>query len=214
MASIFLSHLGLCSTGAHAHMPMSALLSTVSGFNKWKNKNERWTYPPSRTPGSEGIHWHRGGILSSPNSFATTSWKCRHLPFKPYSQLAPASLLILCPEVITMATWVLAGAGPSVTSARAQPWLVLSLLVPGQTSAEGAICSRLTMWSLKSSLCFSMGVTCVYALMFTSVTEKVKEIQGKMLCRGHFLIQQNPPEHAQDWLEITFSGFSSLCQCT
>ena len=33
--------------------------------------------------------------------------------FKPYSQLTSASLLILCPEVITMATWVLAGAGPS-----------------------------------------------------------------------------------------------------
>ena len=55
----------------------------VSGFNKWKNKNERWTYPPSRTPGSEGIHWHGGGILSPPNSFATTSWKCRHLPLSP-----------------------------------------------------------------------------------------------------------------------------------
>ena len=53
--------------------------------------------------------------------------------------------------------------------------------------------------------------TCVYALMFTSVTEKVKEIQGKMLCRGHFLIQQNPPEHAQDWLEITLLWLFFIC---
>ena len=123
--------------------------------------------------------------------------------FKPYYQLTPASLLSLCPEVITMATWVPAGAGPSVTSARAQPWLVLSLLVPGQTSTPGAICSRLTMWSLKSFLCISMGVTCVYALMFTTLREKAEEIQGKMLCGGHFLIRQSLQEHAWDWLEIT-----------
>ncbi|XP_043751853.1 protein FAM209B-like [Cervus elaphus] len=39
--------------------------------------------------------------------------------------------------------------------------------------------------------------------MFTSLGKKAKEIQGKMLCRGHFLIWQNRQEHAQDWLEIT-----------
>ena len=54
-------------------------------------------------------------------------------------------------------------------------------------------------------------VTCVHALMFTSLREKAEELQGKKLCRGHFPIGQNLPEHAQDWLEITFSGFSSLC---
>ncbi|DAA13006.1 TPA: hypothetical protein BOS_25692 [Bos taurus] len=59
------------------------------------------------------------------------------------------------------------------------------------------------MWSLKSFLCLSIVVSCVYALMFTSLTEKVKEIQWKVLCRGHFLIQQNLQEQAQDWLEIT-----------
>ena len=36
-------------------------------------------------------------------------------PFKPYSKLNLTGL-ILCSEVITMATWVLARAGPSVTS--------------------------------------------------------------------------------------------------
>ena len=116
--------------------------------------------------------------------------------FKPYYLLTPASLLILRP-------WVLAGAGPSVTSARAQPWLVLSLQVPQQTSTPGAISSRLTMWSLKSFLCISMGVTCVYVLMLTTLREKAEEIQGKMLCRGHFLIRLNLQEHAWDRLEST-----------
>ena len=116
--------------------------------------------------------------------------------FKPYYKLTPASLLILRP-------WVLAGAGPSVTSARAQPWLVLSLQVPQQTSTPGAISSRLTMWSLKSFLCISMGVTCVYVLMLTTLREKAEEIQGKMLCRGHFLIRLNLQEHAWDRLEST-----------
>ena len=123
--------------------------------------------------------------------------------FKPYHQLALASLLILCPEVITMATRVLARAGPSMTSARAHPWLVLSLQVPGQISTPGAISSRFTMWSLKSFLCFSIAVTCVYTLMFTSLREKADEIQGKILCGRHFLIWQNLQEHAQYWLEIT-----------
>ena len=40
-------------------------------------------------------------------------------------------------------------------------------------------------------------------LMFTSLGKKAKEIQGKMLCRGHFLIWKNLQEHVQDWLEIT-----------
>ncbi|XP_052519437.1 protein FAM209-like [Budorcas taxicolor] len=102
-----------------------------------------------------------------------------------------------------MATWVLAGAGPSVTSARAQPWLVLSLQVPGQTRAPRAFSSQLTMWSLKWFLCLSTGVTYVFALIFTSLREKAKELQGKVLCRGRFLIWRNLPEHAQNWLEIT-----------
>ena len=47
-----------------------------------------------------------------------------------------------------------------------------------------------------------MAVTCVYALMFTYQREKAEELQGKVLCRGNFLIWQNLSEHAQDWLEI------------
>nr|XP_025131688.1 protein FAM209B-like [Bubalus bubalis] len=82
-------------------------------------------------------------------------------------------------------------AGPSMILVRTQPWLVLSIQVPGQSSTPGAISSQLTMWSLKSFLCFSMAVTCVYALMFTSLRDKAEEIQWKMLCGGHILIWQN-----------------------
>ncbi|KAB0340434.1 hypothetical protein FD755_024745 [Muntiacus reevesi] len=48
-----------------------------------------------------------------------------------------------------------------------------------------------------------MGITCIYALMFTLQREKAEELQGKVLCRGNFLIWQNLPEQAEDWLEIT-----------
>ena len=79
--NIFLSHLAFCSTGAHA--PGSALLTTVSGFNKWKNKNRKWTHPPSRTPGSERIHWHGDGTLSLLASFSIAHWKWPHVPLSP-----------------------------------------------------------------------------------------------------------------------------------
>ena len=71
-----------------------------------------------------------------------------------------------------------------------------------QTSKQGAISSQLTMWSHKWFLCLSVGVTCL-RLMFTSLRQKAEELQGKVLCGGHFLIWQNLPEHAQDCLEIT-----------
>ena len=96
--------------------------------------------------------------------------------------------------------------GAIVTSPRAQPWLVLSIQVPGQTSTPGAISSQLTMQSFKWFLCFSMAVSHVYALMFTSLREKAKELQGQVLCGGHCLIQQNQPEHVQDWLKIMLLG--------
>ena len=40
-------------------------------------------------------------------------------------------------------------------------------------------------------------------MLFTSQRKKAEELQGKVLCGGHFLIWQNLPEYAQDWLEIT-----------
>ena len=80
---MFLSHLAVCSTGAHAHMPMSALLSMVSGFNKWKNKNKRLNHPPSRASGSERLHWQGDGILSLPTSFLIARWKYHHFPLSP-----------------------------------------------------------------------------------------------------------------------------------
>ena len=36
-----------------------------------------------------------------------------------------------------------------------------------------------------------------------SLTEKVEEIQEKLVCEGHFLIWQNLQEHAHDWLELS-----------
>ncbi|KAB0338154.1 hypothetical protein FD755_025329 [Muntiacus reevesi] len=45
------------------------------------------------------------------------------------------------------------------------------------------------MWPIKWFLCFSMAVTYVYALMFTSLREKAKG-----------------SEHAQDWLKIVLLG--------
>ena len=41
------------------------------------------------------------------------------------------------------------------------------------------------------------------SVLFTSQRKKTEELQGKVLCGGHFLIWQNLPEYAQDWLEIT-----------
>ncbi|KAB0337972.1 hypothetical protein FD754_024877 [Muntiacus muntjak] len=73
------------------------------------------------------------------------------------------------------------------------------------------------MWSLRSFLCLPMGVSCIYALMFTSLRKKAEEIQGKYTCfnailsehptlafshRGHVLIRQNLQEQAQDSLDI------------
>ncbi|CAI9180969.1 unnamed protein product [Rangifer tarandus platyrhynchus] len=77
---------------------------------------------------------------------------------------------------------------------------------PRQTSTPGAVSSRLTMWSARWFLCFFMAVTYGYASMFTSLREKAEELQGKLLCGGHCLIQQNQPEHDQDWLKILLLG--------
>ncbi|KAB0337891.1 hypothetical protein FD755_025425, partial [Muntiacus reevesi] len=39
------------------------------------------------------------------------------------------------------------------------------------------------------------------------------ELQGKVLCGGHFLIWQNLPEPAQDWFEVTvfWVFFTDVC---
>ena len=71
----------------------SALLTTVSGFNKWKNKNRRWTRPPSRAPGSESIHWQGDGILSLPASFSTACWKGHRFPLNPTLRRPPQASL-------------------------------------------------------------------------------------------------------------------------
>ncbi|XP_065772962.1 plastin-3-like [Muntiacus reevesi] len=42
--------------------------------------------------------------------------------------------------------------------------------------------------------------------MFTSLRETAEELQRQVLCGGHCLIQQNQPEHAQDWLKMVLLG--------
>ena len=39
-------------------------------------------------------------------------------------------------------------------------------------------------------------------MLFTSQRKKAEDLQGKVLCGGHFIIWQNLPQYAQDWLEI------------
>ena len=50
-------------------------------------------------PAASAAHWVRSARLAPP--MAPSMLPC---PFKPYSQLTPASFFILCPEVITIAT--------------------------------------------------------------------------------------------------------------
>ena len=193
--TIILSHLALCSTGAHAHG--SALLTQCLDLTNGKiNIEDELTLPVEHQVQKE--YTGKEMAFCRSHLFFDCPLEMSPFPFKPYSQLTPVSLLVLCPEAITMAIWVLAGVGPSMTLPRAQPCLVLTLQVPGQTSTPGAISSRHIVWSLKWFLCLSMGVICV---VYFSERES-RRTPGKELCRGNFLIWQNLPEHAQDWLEI------------
>lgn len=72
--SISLSHLALCSKGAHDYG--SAVLTTESGFIQWKHKNRRWAHTPGKASGSERIHGQEDGILSVHASFVSACWKC------------------------------------------------------------------------------------------------------------------------------------------
>ena len=98
-----------------------------------------------------------------------------------------------------MATWVLVGAGPSVTSPRAQPCLVLSLQVPAQTSAPGAASSQLTMRSVIRLLFWSTFISFVFAYMFYVLRDEAEEPPWMVPSGRHFRIRQNQPEHAPGW---------------
>ena len=122
-------------------------------------------------------------------------------PFKPYSQATPASLYILCPEVITMAR-AGSGSGPLWHHQPPSPALVPSLRCKGRPTHHEPLCppSLLTMRTLKWFLFFPLCLSCGYAFMFSSLRDKAREPQGKVPCGGHFRIRQNLPEHAQGWL--------------
>ena len=91
------------------------------------------------------------------------------------------------------------GAGPSVTSPRAQACLVLSLQVPVQTSAPGATSSQLTMPSVIWFFFWPMFVLFIFACVFYALRDEAEEIPGMVPRERHFRIRQNQPEHAPGW---------------
>ncbi|XP_070330340.1 protein FAM209-like [Odocoileus virginianus] len=108
-----------------------------------------------------------------------------------------------------MARRVLARAGPSVTSPRAPPCLVLSLQMPGQTSAPGAT-SPLTMRSVMWFFFWSMCVSSFCAFVFFCLRDDTIELPGMVPCGRHFRIQQNLPEHDRGWLGSKLHWFFLL----
>lgn len=93
------------------------------------------------------------------------------------------------------------GAGPSVTSPRAQPCLVLSLQVPAQTSTPGATSSQLTMPSVIWFFFWPMFVLFIFACVFYALRDEAEEIPGMVPSGRHFRVrvQQNQPAHAPGW---------------
>ena len=98
-----------------------------------------------------------------------------------------------------MATRVLVGAGPSVTSPRAQPCLVLSLQVPAQTSAPGATLSQLTMWCFLWFYFWPTFVAFVFVYVFYVLRNETEEFPVMVPNGRHFQIWQNQAEHAPGW---------------
>ena len=90
-------------------------------------------------------------------------------PFKPYYQLTPADLLILCSEVITVTRWRLAGV-PSVMSSKAQPCLGLSLQVPG--AHQEYTSSQLTMRSVCNMVHFLAYVCLLFKFLCVLCSER------------------------------------------
>ena len=179
------------------------MLTTVSGFNKWKNKNRRWTYPPSRVPRSERIHWQGDGILSLPDSFSIASCKCRHVPLSPTTSwpLQASLSSVLKSSQWTHGFWW--GQGPLWHHHGPRPaWSSVSRCQRADQQTRSHFLSAHHVVPQMVPVLIRGCYLCL-RLMFTSLRQKAKELQGKVLCGGHFLIWQNLPEHAQDCLEIT-----------
>ncbi|KAI5279750.1 protein FAM209-like [Manis pentadactyla] len=56
------------------------------------------------------------------------------------------------------------------------------------------------MWTLKWFLFLPLCFSCTYTFMFSSLSNKAKEPQGKVPHEGHFRIRQGRPEQSQGWL--------------
>ncbi|XP_016066671.1 PREDICTED: protein FAM209B-like [Miniopterus natalensis] len=63
------------------------------------------------------------------------------------------------------------------------------------------------MWTVKWIVFLPVCLSCVYAFLFSSLRENVKESPRKVPCGGHFRIRQNLPEHAQSWLASKWLWF-------
>ena len=187
----------------------SALLPTVSGFNKWKNENRRCTCPPSRAPGSESIHWRGDGILSLPASFSTACWKGRRFPLNPTPRQPPQASLSSAPKSSQWPEQVLAGGPLWHHRDPALPGPCLQVQEHSPLEPHPAP-SLLTMQSLKWCLFLPLCLSCGYAFMFSSLRDKPKETQGKVPCGGHFRIRQNLPEHTQSWLRSKWLWLSFI----
>lgn len=141
-----------------------------------------------------------------------TSFRCllEMSPF-PFESPTPRSTPYPPPEVITMATWVPAGRGPLWHHQGPSPgWSSVSRCL-GRPEHQGLFLSAHRVVCQMVPVLLHSCVTCVH-VMFTSL-RKLKNSREEAL-RRTLSVWQNLPEHAQDWLEIAFSGFSSLCQCT
>ncbi|XP_017392068.1 protein FAM209A isoform X1 [Cebus imitator] len=154
---------------------------------------------PSKAPGLERVPWQGIGTHYAPPLSLTVYWKCPHLPLSPPPGL-PRSLIILCPEIITMARLASAQGLCDITKGLA-PGAQSSSCKSKQTHHEQFPSpSLLTMWMLKWFLVLLLCLIYSYAFMFSPLREKTNEPQGKVPYEGHFRIRQSPAEHTQGWL--------------
>ena len=134
-------------------------------------------------------------------------------PFKPYSQLTPTGLLILCSEVITVARWRLARV-PSMMSSKGQPCLVLSLQVPGQTSTSGVTSSQLTMRSVCNMVLFLAYMGFLFECLCVLCSERWSHRapgEGTLWKALSNLAESTRACPRLAWEQVNTGFFSSLC---
>ncbi|KAL0594653.1 Protein FAM209A [Plecturocebus cupreus] len=171
-----------------------------------QTNNENMMASPSKAPGLERVPWQGIGTHYAHPLSPTACWKRPHLPLIPPLRL-PWTLIILCPEIITMARVASAqglcditkGLAPNTQSPISKT-LAPNTQSPKTHHEQLPSPSLLTMWTLKWFLVLLLCLTSSYAFMFSSLSKKTTKPQGKVPYEGHFRIRQNPPEHTQGWL--------------